>query len=146
MTRPNPALAASVALLALPTMGAAQPSDAPALTYRLGVGGLHAGTFTTLNVPTHTVALNGKDVAVTPRSVKADKRPITLTGGTVGAMATRILKDKTGQQMTVTISVLPVNVAPGIRCTFNLDHAKLKKFDHESFSFEPSELPKFDCK
>ena len=138
-----PALALALSL----GLGKAHAQDkAPGLTYRLSVGGLNVGAFASLDIPTHAVSLSGANVTVTPRTAKADKRPVRLGGGHVASMIRRILKDKTGQQMSVSVAVVPVNTPPGVRCTFALDEAKLLRVTEDAFTFQPSELPKFTCK
>lgn len=143
MQRLIPSLA--VLALALPSL-AQTPAAKPTLQYKVAVGGLNAGTFSVIDLPTHEVALNGNDVVVIAKTTEAGERPIVLTSGSVSGMVQKILKDKVGQQMTVEIEIVAVPAASGQRCKLELDHAFLKAYTEVSMTFRPSELPRPVCK
>lgn len=117
----------------------------PQLQYRLSTGGLLAGTFTTIEIPALTIGLNGGDVTVIANSGEKDGRPVTLTGGTIKDFTYKRLQTMIGNQMSVKISIVPVDAAPGKRCRIVLDHAKLDKLAPDSITFKPSETPEFEC-
>lgn len=134
----------SLALL-LPAFAAAQTPGGKSLRFKVDLGGMNIGQFTTMEIKTHAVTLFGNDVLVVANTSAPDTRPITLTGGKIGAMMMQILKPRVGEQMTVGIQVVPVGTEPGKRCTFTLDHAHLEKLGMDSITLRPSELAKFEC-
>lgn len=142
-------LASSLALCALGLLLMGQAPGAavkPHLTYVVGVGGLSAGTFTSMKVSSHTVMLAGADVKIVATKTQTDQAPIVFSGGTVASFVKKRLTSMVGQQMTVTVDVSAVGAALGQRCKFTLDHAQLKVLKHDELQFRPSELPDFECK
>lgn len=131
--------------LMLPATALAQTPGEKSLRFKVDLGGMNIGQFAAMDIKTHTVALNGNDVLVVANTNAPDTRPIVLTGGKIGSMMMRILKPRVGEQMTVGIQVVPLNAAPGKRCTFQLDHAHLKALGMDTITLRPSELAKFTC-
>lgn len=121
------------------------PPPAKALRYKVSLGGMNAGTFSQMAIPTHVISIAGNDVRVTTRASEVDGRPIKLTGGTVSAFTQRVLTPKLGEQMTVEIDVITVGVAPGKRCTITLTHAYLKGINGAQLLIRPSSLPSKRC-
>ena len=122
----------------------AQAGPTGSLTYKVSMGGMNAGTFSTINMSSHAVTLSGNDVRVSPQNTQAGA-PVQISGGKVSAFTLRILTPKVGEQMTVRIEVIPVGVGPGQRCTFTLDRAILKVANEGGLLLRPSELPKVKC-
>lgn len=128
--------------LALAT--AAQAQDKKGLAYSVSLGGLNVGTFATMNISTHTVALSGNDVVVNAVGTTVNA-PITLSGGKIAGFFLKKLTPRVGEQMTVNVEVVTVGVAPGQRCTFDLDRAYLKGVTGGELQLRTSSLPKFKC-
>lgn len=140
---------AAVSAIALLFMGQAPAKKVkPHLVYKVGVGGLSAGTFKGMKISSHTVLLAGPDVKVAAKMADTDQKPIVFSGGSVSNFVMKRLKPMVGQQMTVTVSVTPEGgVEPGgQRCKFTLEHAMLKKLKNDTLAFKPSEMPDFECK
>ena len=123
----------------------AQGKDVKTLTYKVALGGMNAGTFASMAIPTHSVTLAGNDVMVMAKTNAPDPRPIMLTGGEVASFLQKMLTPKLGEQMTVEVHVVPVGVAPGKRCSFTLDHAYLQGVTGAELILKPSSLPKVKC-
>lgn len=133
-------------VILLPAFALAQKPVEKGLRFKVDLGGMNIGMFTTMNMPTHSITLQGDNVVIVAKATEQDARPIVISGGTIGATLTKILTPRLGEQMTVGIHVSTVGVGPGRRCTFTLDHAFLKKMTMDGLTLRPSELPKFVCK
>lgn len=134
------------ALAALGLLCMGQKPAGPSLTYKVAIGGLNAGTFASMEVPTHKAIIQGDNVAITEISKTVDKSTeVKFSGGTVSSFLRKKIEDKVGQQMTVEIQVVPVGLGAGQRCKFHLEHAFLKKVAPDGLSFRPSELPEYKC-
>lgn len=130
----------------LSTSALAQKPVEKGLRFKVDLGGMNIGQFTSMTMPSHSITLQGDNVLILPQTNAQDARPIVLTGGSIGSMMTKILTPRVGEQMTVGIQVVTVGAGPGRRCTFTLDHAFLKKLQPDGLTLRPSELPKFVCK
>lgn len=137
----------AAALLAPFAAQAQAPAKAPAaqLQYRLSTGGLLAGTFTAIEIPALSIALQGDDVVVAALSGKFDGRKVTLSAGSMKDFTYKKLQQMIGQQMSVKVSIAPAAANPGKRCRIILDSARLEKLTPDSITFKPSETPEFDC-
>lgn len=135
------------AALLIPFAAQAQaPGKAqPPLQYRLSTGGLLAGTFTAIEIPALSIALQGDDVVVAALSGKFDGRKVTLSAGSMKDFTYNKLKQMVGQQMSVKVSIVPTAAKPGKRCRIILDGAKLEKLTPDAITFKPSETPEFQC-
>ncbi len=123
----------------------AKPGAKAPLQFRLSTGGLLAGTFTAIEIPALSIALQGNDVVVAALSGKFDGRKVTLSAGSMKDFTYKKLQQMTGQQMSVKISIVPTAAEPGKRCRIILDGAKLEKLSPDSITFKPSETPEFQC-
>ena len=143
-------LLATLALLALPALASAQtPSKAtqPTLTYKLSIGGMAAGIFKSLDIPSHKAIIQLNDVAISElKSAITKKTIITIGGGRLSSFLHQKLVQMQGQQMTVEIEVSPIGLGVGKRCTFTLDDAYLKSAEPDQLKFRPSEMPKYTCR
>lgn len=133
------------AILCLPAIAFAQSPKGKSLRFKVDLGGMNIGQFAALDMPTHSISLQGDNVLIVPKTNAHDPRPIVLKGGKIGSMMMRILKPREGEQMSVGIAVVPIGAGPGRRCRFTLDHAFLKKLAMDSITLRPSELPEFTC-
>jgi len=142
MMRP---LMLAAALLGLAFTAHAQAPAKGTLQFRLSTGGLLAGTFTAIDIPALSVGLQGNDVVVAPLSGKFDGRKVTLSAGSMKDFTYKKLQQMVGQQMSVKVSIVPIETAPGKRCRIILDGAKLEKLTPDTITFKPSETPEFQC-
>lgn len=138
-------------VLLLPTLAFAQTpaKNGPVekgLRFKVDLGGMNIGQFTSMDMPTHSISLQGDNVLILPKTNAQDARPIVLSGGSIGSMMLKILTPRVDEQMTVGIQVVTIGTGPGRRCAFTLDHAFLKKLSMDGLTLRPSELPKFVCK
>ena len=133
-------------ILVLPSLAVAQTPVEKGLRFKVDLGGMNIGQFTSMTMPTHSITLQGDNVLILPKTNAQDARPIVLSGGSIGSMMLKILTPRVSEQMTVGIQVVTVGAGPGRRCTFTLDHAFLKKLSMDGLTLRPSELPEFVCK
>lgn len=144
--------ALTAALFALPLVAAASPAaaqapKAPEMTYKVSIGGMNAGIFKTLLLPTHKAIIQGDNVAVSEIKKAVDKTTrIAISGGKVSSFMLKKLTAMMGQQMTVEIMTAPIGLKPGQRCTFVLEDAFLEKAEPTGLVYRPSELPDYTCK
>lgn len=135
------------ALFALPLAAQAQTPTGPQMTYKISIGGMNAGIFKTLTLPTHKAIMQGNNVTVSEISKAVDKTTrIAISGGKVSSFMLKKLSAMMGQQMTVEIMTAPIGLKPGKRCTFVLEDAFLEKAEPTGFVYRPSELPDYSCK
>ena len=143
MNRKFYSLMAAAFIIALGATAMATPKKS--LTYKVSLGGMNAGTFSSMTIPTHSVTLAGKDVIVVANTNAPDRRAIVLNGGTISSFIQGILTPKIGEQMTITVDVVPIGAIPGKRCTFTLGHAYLLGVSEAELMLRPSSLPKVKC-
>lgn len=135
------------ALLAAPAAASAQAPTTPTLTYKVSIGGMAAGVFKAIDLPTHKAIIQVNDVAVSELKRAIDKKThVKITGGRLSSFLHKKLTAMYGTQMTVELAVTPIGLKPGKRCTFVLDDAFLLKAAPDSLEFRLSELPEYSCK
>jgi len=134
----------TVFLFTLALATAAQAQDTKGIAFSVSLGGLNVGTFSTMNISTHKVALAGNDVVVNAVGTVVNA-PISLSGGKIAGFFLKKLTPRVGEQMTVTVEVVTVGVAPGQRCKFDLDRAYLKGVTGGELTLRTSSLPTFKC-